>query len=98
MKILDSRFCRNDDLEAGMAFSKGLKMPLGGAVLVKAKLTDAILTDAALYDADLTAADLTRAVISHANFNQTKLSNAVWPDGATCNAASIGTCQKKVSK
>jgi|ADurb_Leu_02_Slu_FD_contig_51_1156904_length_1225_multi_2_in_0_out_0_2 uncharacterized protein YjbI with pentapeptide repeats len=69
MKILDSRFRRNDDLEAGMAFSKGLKMPLGGAVLVKAKLTDAILTDAALYDADLTAADLTRAVISHANFN-----------------------------
>jgi len=56
-----------------MAFSKGLKMPLGGAVLVKAKLTDAILTDAALYDADLTAADLTRAVISHANMGSVPL-------------------------
>ena len=158
-KLKTTKQCRQCDLTGADLY----KMPLGGAVLVKAKLADAILTDAALYDADLTgadltgaklcnaklfdaklnnavlvdadlsgakllgakftganltraclirsdltgadltganlsAADLTRAVISHTHFKRTKLSHAIWPDGTTCNAGSIGTCQKKVSK
>lgn len=65
-------------------------------------LSKANLTGASLMGADLTGANLSQADLSYANFRDAKiesvdftkarLNNAIWIDGRTCRADSVGAC------
>ncbi|MES9993923.1 MAG: pentapeptide repeat-containing protein [Candidatus Thiodiazotropha sp.] len=65
---------------------------LQGAAMVGAKLQFADLRGADLSGADLRFADLTRSRIDDANLQSTRLGNALWLDGRSCSADSIGKC------
>ncbi len=70
---------------------------LGGAILRNAKLTGSQLYGAHLQNSDLQEADLSysnlkNAMLDGANLNKANLSHAIWIDGRTCLAGSIGQC------
>jgi hypothetical protein len=64
------------------------------ARLLGAKLVNAKLNNADLTEADLSYADLRSAVIEGAVLTGAHLDNAIWPDGNTCAAGSLGQCLK----
>lgn len=66
---------------------------LSQAKLIGAKLTGANLTHADLSHADFSYADLTLANLSNANLQFTRFDHAIWINGETCAAASLGECR-----
>lgn len=64
-----------------------------GANLKGAILTNADLSQAKLVNADLSYVNLKQAKIDGAMFNNTQLDNAIWIDGRTCAAGSLGECR-----
>jgi len=72
---------------------------LGYALFTNADLTGANLASTDLTNTDFTGAnlsysDLTKAKLGSAVFEKTNLSGAIWVDGQTCAADSIGKCIK----
>jgi len=65
-----------------------------GASLKGADLTNADLRGASLVNADLSFANLAGANLRTANLEGVKLSKAIWIDGSTCAAESVGSCQR----
>ena len=70
---------------------------LRGAHLEHANLANAILvradlTGAHFEHANLTGANLTGAIVLGALWDGADLTGAIWADGRTCTAGSIGTC------
>ena len=63
-----------------------------GASLKGADLTHADLRGASLVNADLSFANLAGANLRTANLDGVKLNKAIWIDGSTCAAESIGSC------
>ena len=65
---------------------------LRNADLRGAKLTAVDFSGADLSGADLSGANLRYAVIRDTRLDGTRLDQAVWSDGRTCAAGSVGTC------
>ncbi|MEW8507031.1 MAG: pentapeptide repeat-containing protein [Candidatus Thiodiazotropha sp.] len=66
---------------------------LQGTALMGAKLQFADLRGADLNGADLRFADLTQSRIDDANLQNARLGSALWLDGRSCAAGSIGKCE-----
>ncbi|MCU7906452.1 MAG: pentapeptide repeat-containing protein [Candidatus Thiodiazotropha sp. (ex Epidulcina cf. delphinae)] len=67
---------------------------LGEAILVGADLRQADLRDADLSRADLRFADLSDSRIDDATLQGVRLDGAIWIDGRSCGADSIGNCRE----
>lgn len=67
---------------------------LVGAILVGADLRQADLRDADLSRADLRFADLSDSRIDDATLQGVRLDSAIWIDGRSCGADSIGNCRE----
>jgi uncharacterized protein YjbI with pentapeptide repeats len=70
---------------------------LTGANFRKAEVEEANFKNANLTDADFTGADLEEAnlkgaIIKGATFKGAELEYAIWTDGKTCAAGSVGSC------
>ncbi len=65
---------------------------LSDANLKGANLQGADLTHAKINNADLSYADLQNAQIDNAEIKGVRLGNAIWVDGRTCKAESLGAC------
>ncbi|MFO8024598.1 pentapeptide repeat-containing protein [Thiohalophilus sp.] len=63
------------------------------ANLKGAGLQNADLTDASLINANLSYANLRGATLDSADLSGARLDHAIWTDGRTCIAGSIGECQ-----
>ncbi|MDY6980379.1 MAG: pentapeptide repeat-containing protein [Pseudomonadota bacterium] len=63
------------------------------ANLKGAGLQNADLTDASLINANLSYANLRGATLEGADLSGARLDHAIWTDGRTCIAGSIGECQ-----
>jgi hypothetical protein len=64
------------------------------AILLGASLQAADLRGGNLAGADLRYANLSGSLIENANFDKANLSSAIWYDGSTCAANSVGRCLK----
>jgi uncharacterized protein YjbI with pentapeptide repeats len=76
--------------QANLSFAEMNHVQAKGANFVSADLTGANLSNA-----DLSYANLRQAKLDNATLGGAKLDNAIWIDGATCAAGSIGKCVKK---
>lgn len=77
---------------AVLEYASAKRANLRNADLRGAKLTAADLGGADLSGADLAGANLRYAVLDGAMLAGTRLDNAVWSDGRTCAAGSVGGC------
>lgn len=65
---------------------------LAKANLKGANLIGADLSNTSFIQADLSYANLRDVIISNTDFSKARLDNAIWIDGRTCGANSIGDC------
>lgn len=89
-KIHTTKSCEGCNLRGAVLNN----LDLSGANLSGADLTNAILTGTKLVNAKLTGAKMVDVRLSGADLTGADLSGAIWIDGGTCKAGSVGTCKK----
>jgi len=67
---------------------------LRGANLSGAQLGDTVLSDADLRGADLKGANLIGTYLFNVKLTGASLDGAIWTDGTTCKAGSLGKCER----
>ncbi len=90
--LLGSRLVGADLAYTDLAKANLSYADLSGANLKGTNLMGADLANANLSGADLSFADLSQAVLGGAVLSGAQLGNAVWLDGRSCVAGSIGQC------
>mgnify|MGYP000347165282 CR=1 FL=1 len=92
--MMNTNFSRADMAYSDLRFSNLSYSQLNNTLLQGANLKNADLSFSDLSHADLSYADLTNAILIESNLDNTRFDNAIWIDGETCLAGSLGRCIK----
>lgn len=92
-RLMNSVLAEADIAYANLRHADLSYSDLRSAILFGTNLSETDLSNADLTGADLAYADLTNAKLGGTQFDGARLDNAIWVDGQTCAANSIGECR-----